>query len=178
MPLLAAGVVTVYLRVWEPVPHVFVHVEYEPQEPTQSTGHPPVLHDAVSTSPLAYWHGVPPLSAGCEMEYVRFFVPPPHVFVHVEYAPKAPTQFTGQPFVLHDTVSTVPSAVGQFVPLKSAGCETVYSRLRVPPPHDAVQVVVKDHAPTQLMGQLSVLHETVSTVPWLAGHAAPAPACG
>jgi hypothetical protein len=141
------------LRLCEPVPHDFEHLDQAPKVPsTQSIEHSAVLHSRVSA---ACGQAAPPYR-GAALVRLRFCVPPPHDLVHVDQALHVYlTQSSGHSCLLQSLAS---AGCGHAVP---PFCGAIKVRLRdcAPVPHDLVQEDQADQSPTlQSVGQLKVLH--------------------
>jgi hypothetical protein len=100
---------------------------------------------------------------------------PPQVAVHVDaQEPHAPTQFTGQAWLLHVLVSVAPLVAEQAVPPLQAAVVTVKVRGMLAPPQVAVQDDAHEpHEPTQFTGQACVLQACDSVAPLIDEQAVP-----
>jgi hypothetical protein len=178
MPPLAAGVVTVRVRVWVPPPQVAEQVDQSLQGLTaQSTGigHAWVLHVWVSVSA---GQAIPPLAGWVVTVRVRVCIPPPQAAEQADQSLQGLTaQSTGttHAWVLQSWLSV---RAGQAIPPLAAGVTTVRVRCWVPPPQVFEQVVQALQALTTQStgaGQAWVLHGCITLS---AGQAIPPLAAG
>ena len=128
------GHVTLRVRVYFPLPHVFEHVEYDPHAPTVHTHVDVLLHVDV-LDVLAFVFVLHPPLTGHVTLRVRVYVPLPHVFEHVEYdSPCSQLVHTHVDVLLHVDVLDVLAFVFVLHPLDT-GHVTVRVRVYVPLPH-------------------------------------------
>mmetsp|Transcript_99934 Transcript_99934/g.223129 ORF Transcript_99934/g.223129 Transcript_99934/m.223129 type:complete len:222 (+) Transcript_99934:2299-2964(+) len=142
LPLLRGARSTLRVLFFVPAPQVDEHAAQSPQEVRiQSTGQPWVLQSVLSL--VLPSHGSPPNAASVAMLRVRVLKPVPHVFVQPPHTPQLPhTQFTGQWFVLQDSLTCALPVVA--FPPCAASIAFPRCLMRVPPPHVRVQ---EPHAP-------------------------------
>jgi len=141
-------------RYTRPDPHVASHDVHSVHAPSQSTGHAPVLHEAVSLSSV---HDEPPQSAAVVTVNVLSLVPPPQVAEQAPYVPHCPTQSCTQHVVPHSCVFVSSCAVSHVRPPFDAGVDTENVFACTPPPHVTEHESQPDQLPTQSTGQSSVL---------------------
>lgn len=137
-PPAAVAVLTVRLRVWNPVPQVLVQDDHSLKAPTtQSTGQTWVLQLFVCSSE---GQPAPPVSTCTMMWRLRRVMPlVPQDLLHALQSPKEDTeQSRGHECVLHCAVA---ASAGQLLPPCSGCCATVRCFVCTPVPHE------REHSP-------------------------------
>jgi hypothetical protein len=140
MPPLSLARFSLRVDVCVPLPQVTGQVDHGLQLViTQSSGQASGLQ--LSSSSRLVGHETPPFSATRVIVRTRLCVPVPQLWVQREYCDHSVnSQSTAHACSLHDTVA---DSMSHTLPPCAASFETVRTRVRLPPPHSAVQAPVQ-----------------------------------